>query len=167
MTIAAAHIPFENRVVGRQIELGLLIQMTLKTSLGRFARIDDGLGGAARLNVQASRAMTRFASDIFCVVSGCLQLVVTRGVETVINLLMACLAGLRTDKSRPRNLRRSHHLRLAHAGARDHTEDCEDAKEQGQNPPPATLRPRCDSEKVVSSVQFHKSPPDFSLLPRA
>ncbi len=109
-------------MVRREIELTPLIEMALEAGLRRFARIDDGIGRAARLDVQAAGAVTRFASDILRVVAGRLQPVMGRGDEAFCNVLMACLARIGADKSGPGNLRRRDILRLAHVGARNDAE---------------------------------------------
>jgi hypothetical protein len=43
------------------------VQVTLKTGVRRFSRIDDRPSAAAGLNVQTSGAMTRFAANVLCV----------------------------------------------------------------------------------------------------
>jgi len=47
VAIDATYLAFENRMMRRQIELPLLVQMTLETGLRRFARVNDGVGAAA------------------------------------------------------------------------------------------------------------------------
>jgi len=119
MAVPATHVAFDNGMVRRQIEFSLLVQMALETDLRRFAGINDGVGCAAKLNVQTAGTVTGFASDEHRVRARCLQMVMSRGVEAAIGVLMALFARLRTDKSSSGNLRR-HHFRPVETAARDH-----------------------------------------------
>src|ERR1700735_180692 len=93
--------------------------MALETDLRRFAGIKNGVECAARLNMQTAGTVAGFASDEHRVRARCLQMVMSRGVEAEIGVLMALFARLRTDKSGSWNLRR-HHFRPVETAARDH-----------------------------------------------
>ena len=118
VTVAATHLAFDDRMVRRQVEFTLFVQVTLKTHLRRFARIDDGVGGAGKLNVQTAGPMTGFAPDVLGVVARCFQMKMRRGVEATKSFLMTLLARRRTDISRAGNLRRSQ-FHPVEAGARN------------------------------------------------
>jgi len=139
VTIAATHLAFDDRMVRRQIEFTLFVQMTLKTHLGRFAWIDDGVGRAGKLNVQTARSMAGFASDVLGVVAGRLQMKMRRGVEAAKSLLMTLLACRRADISRAGNLWRSQ-FHPINAGARNQTDAGQHTEQQKQNPNPVTIK---------------------------
>lgn len=80
--------------------------MALETRLRRFAWIDDGVGRAAGFNVQAAGTVTGFAADVPGVVAWSLQMIMDRGVETAINVLMTLLARLGAGIGRAGDLRR-------------------------------------------------------------
>ena len=67
MAIAAAHLPFHDRMMMRQVELAALVEMALETSLRRLLWIQNGVPRAARLGVNATRPMTRLAAHFLCV----------------------------------------------------------------------------------------------------
>ena len=69
VAIRAAHFAFEHGMMVRQLKLRTQIQVTLKTGVRRFARINDLTLLAAGLNVQTSRAVTRFATDVLGVLA--------------------------------------------------------------------------------------------------
>jgi len=79
MAIAAAHLAFKHRMMMRQLKRCPNVQVTLKTGVRRFSRIDDRAGAAAGLNVQTSGPVARLAANVLCVfpfrleasVSGC------------------------------------------------------------------------------------------------
>lgn len=118
MAIGATHLAFDDRMMRWQIEFRLLVHMALKTDLRRFARIDDGVGRAAGFNVKASRPVTGFTTNEHCVGSRRFQMIMSRRVEAVINVLMTLLARFRADISRSRNLWRNH-FRPIDAAARN------------------------------------------------
>ncbi len=64
MTIGAAHLAFEHRMVVRQLERRAHFQMTLETSLRIFPRIDDRVRRATAFNVQTSGPVARFAAHV-------------------------------------------------------------------------------------------------------
>jgi hypothetical protein len=69
MTIAAAHLAFEDRMMMRQLKCCANIQVTLETSVWRFSRVDNRALSAASLYVQTPRAVARLATHIhrrFC-----------------------------------------------------------------------------------------------------
>src|SRR5262249_37567541 len=67
VALHAIHAPFGHRMMLRQLELGMRLQMTLKTS-GRFlSRVDDELStSTTRFNVFASGPVARFAPRLAC-----------------------------------------------------------------------------------------------------
>jgi hypothetical protein len=64
VAIAAAHRAGHHRVAVRQSKLAALLQVALEAGLGRLARIDDRAAGAARLGVDAGRAVTGLAAGV-------------------------------------------------------------------------------------------------------
>jgi hypothetical protein len=63
MALHAVHSIFQHRMVLRQFEFSVRLQMTLKTGIRRFPGIDDELAAsAAGGHVETSRAMTGFAA---------------------------------------------------------------------------------------------------------
>ena len=109
MAISATDLPFQNRVMVRQVELSALVQVTLETGLRRSARINDGVARATGLIVQAAGAVAGLAADVLGVVSGRLQPGVSGGLEIARDGLVALRTGLRTDEFSPGNARRRHH----------------------------------------------------------
>src|SRR5450432_3782794 len=103
MAIRAANLPFEDRVMMRQLELRADLQVTLKTGLGRTAGIDDRARAAAARDVQTSGTVTRFAADIFRVVSRRFESRVRRGRERSRDLFVTGGARFRADEFSSRN----------------------------------------------------------------
>ena len=66
VAIHAIHIAFIDRMMLRQTELRLHIQMTLETGGGIFSRIDDKSGRAATPDMFAARTVARFATALPC-----------------------------------------------------------------------------------------------------
>lgn len=64
MALVAVHVPLDDRVMMRQVELGINIQMTLKTRSRIVPGIDDETRVAAGFNVFAARAVTGFAAGL-------------------------------------------------------------------------------------------------------
>ena len=64
MTIGAAHLAFEHRMMMRQCERCANFQVTLETSLRIFPRIDDRVRRATAFNVQTSGPVARFAAHV-------------------------------------------------------------------------------------------------------
>ena len=64
MTIPARNLALQHRMMVREVEFTPFVQVTLKTSVRRFARINNCLVSAAGLVVNAARPVTRFAADI-------------------------------------------------------------------------------------------------------
>ena len=95
MAVAATDLAFNDRMVRGQIEFPLFVQMTLETNFGRFAGIDDGVGRAAGLNMQAAGTVTGFAPDVLGIVAGRLQMIMSRGVEAVKSVFVTLFARLR------------------------------------------------------------------------
>jgi len=106
MAIGAAYFPFEHRMMMRQIEFRLHLQVALETSRRRFARIDDRVRAATAFHVKASRPVTRFAADVLRVVALCLQARMRGRGKIARDRLMTGGALARPDKFRPGNARR-------------------------------------------------------------
>jgi hypothetical protein len=65
MTLDAVHAALDNRMMLRQIELSVSIQMAPEARRRVLARIDDELAfSASRRNVEAARTMARFATAL-------------------------------------------------------------------------------------------------------
>ena len=58
VAITATHLALHHRMVMGQVKLAALVEMALKTSFGRFFRIENGVTGAARLGMKAARPVT-------------------------------------------------------------------------------------------------------------
>ena len=69
MTIGASHLPFQDRVVMRQLKLRADIEMALETSLWRALRIDDQVRCATVLGMETSGPVTRLTPDVHRVCS--------------------------------------------------------------------------------------------------
>ena len=94
VTIAAAHLAFQHRMVMRQLECCANFQMALETGVRRFSRIYNRTRAAASLNVQAPGTVTRFAAHVLCVFSFCLQPSVSGCSEIAHDLFVARCAFL-------------------------------------------------------------------------
>lgn len=117
MAIRATNLPFQNWVMGWQIEFAAFIEVALETSLGRFPRIDDRIVRASRFIVEAPRSVARFATDIGCILTFRLQACVGRRAKPLGDILVALGTGIRADKLCAWNIRwRDHHGGHAHAG---------------------------------------------------
>ena len=103
MTIGTTYLAFQHRMVVRQLELCAHFQVTLKTGLRRFARIDDRLGRSPALDMQTSRSVTRFATNVLRVVSLRLQTSVRCSGEITGDRLVTGRTRLGTDELRPGN----------------------------------------------------------------
>ena len=64
MAIAAAHLALKHRMMMRQLERCANLQVTLKTSVRRFSRVDDRAGFAAGLDVQTPGAVAGLATHV-------------------------------------------------------------------------------------------------------
>src|SRR5512133_2199512 len=62
MTIGATHFPFQHRMMVRQLELCPHFQVTLKTGLRIFPRVDDRVRRATALDVQTARPVAGLAA---------------------------------------------------------------------------------------------------------
>jgi len=103
MTIGTTYLAFQYWMMVRQLELCAHFQVTLKTGLRRFARIDDRLGRSAALDMQTPRSMTRFATNVLRVVSLRLQTSVRCSGESTGDRFVTGRARLGTDELRPGN----------------------------------------------------------------
>ena len=106
VAIGATHLAFEHRMVMRQIEFRVDLQMALETGRRRSAWIDDQLAVAAAFHVQASRSMTRFAADVFGVGAFRLQARMGRRRESFRDCFVTGGAIFRADKFSARDARR-------------------------------------------------------------
>lgn len=154
MTIAATDLSLKDRVMRWQVELGPLVQVTLKTCLRRFAGIDDGVGGAARLIVKAAGAVTRFTADIFGVVARSLQTMVARRLEVAVNLLVTLLARFRAGIGRPGNLR-WRHFHPVYAGAGNHPNSSQCPEQQKQRLLRTIFQPGNNLTNPAIQVRLH------------
>ena len=64
MTIRAAHLAFEHRMMMRQCERGANFEVTLETGFRRLSWIYDGAGTPARLHMQTPWPVARFAAHV-------------------------------------------------------------------------------------------------------
>lgn len=62
MAVHTIHMAFDDRMMLRQLEFGLNIQMTTETSFRLFARVDDESGRSAGYDVPAAGTVTGFAT---------------------------------------------------------------------------------------------------------
>lgn len=100
VTVSATHLALEHGMMVRQAELPALVEVALKTGLRRFARVDDGVTGAARLIVKAPRTVAGFAARVLGVVSRRFQSGVCGGLEIARNRLVTLRTSLRADEFR-------------------------------------------------------------------
>jgi hypothetical protein len=89
MTIAAAHLAFEDRMVMRQSERCANVQVALETSLRRLAWVYDSARAATGLHVQTPRTMARLAPHVLGVFTFRLQSRVGGCAEIAHNLFVA------------------------------------------------------------------------------
>ena len=109
VAIHAVHIAFNDRMMLRQIEFGLSVQMALETGCGIFSRIDDEAGRATTSNMFAAWTVAGLASALPC--HGCaldMQPRVRAGREFADNLRVTIRACAVADVVRTRNFKRSH-----------------------------------------------------------
>ena len=64
VALHAAHVAFDDRMMLRQIEFRVNVEMTLKTGSRIVARIDDELRGTAGLDVFAAGTVAGFAAGL-------------------------------------------------------------------------------------------------------
>ena len=103
VAIRAAHLAFEHRMTMRQLEAGPHVGVTLEACGRRFARINDRMRAAAALDVQTSRAVTRFAADVLGVFSLRFQTCVRGRAEITGDRFMAGRAIVGTHEFRAGN----------------------------------------------------------------
>jgi len=110
MALHAIHAALDHRMVLRQVELRVDLQVALKAGARIFPRIDNELAApAARLNMLAARAVARFTAG-FAVQSRAFKMkapVRARG-ENAGDVGMALRAGLVSHEGSAGNLRRGH-----------------------------------------------------------
>ena len=98
VAVAAAQLAFQHGMMKRQVELAALVQVTIKTDLRRAVRIDDVPSTAARFDVDAAGAVTRFAADLDRVGPFGPQVGVRRGFEWFGDRLVALRARVGADE---------------------------------------------------------------------
>src|SRR6266568_1689514 len=111
VALDAIHAAFNHRMMLRQIEFGLGIQMTLKAGSRVFARVDDESSTTAScLDVFASRPVTGLAPGFSCQL-GAFKVDARMGAgwKNPGDIGVAIVTGLVTNVSCARNLRRRHH----------------------------------------------------------
>lgn len=113
MTIGATDLVLEDRMMVRHVEFRPDLQVALEARLRRPARIDDGAGRAAALNMKAARPMAGFAANILRSVPDCLETRVGGRVKIARNDFVTGLAVLRTDKLGTRNTGRGNDCVIA------------------------------------------------------
>ena len=89
----------------RQAEFTALVEVTLETGFGRAIRIDYGVRGAARLFVNAPRAMASLAADVHRVFGFGVESGVSGSPKAAVDFRVAFGAGCRTDELRARDFR--------------------------------------------------------------
>jgi hypothetical protein len=107
VTIRTAHLPFQNRVVMRELKLRANVQVTLEACLRRAPGIHDQICRAAALRMQTSGAVARFASGVGRVRARRLQAGMCRRAEIAHDLFVAIRALVCADKSGARDMWRS------------------------------------------------------------
>jgi hypothetical protein len=122
MAIRAAHFAFQHRMVVRQLELCPHFQVTLETRFRRLPRIDDRVRRATALDVQTSRTVTRFATNVLCVLAMRLQAGMRRRPKIARNIFVTRRAFLG-----------SHELRAGNAGRRKNSAVCFQRAARKQN----------------------------------
>ena len=106
MAIDTTHFAFQNGMMMGQLKFCPHFQMALKTGAGRAMGIDDRSASAAGLDVEATRSVTRFATDVLCVLSLCHQSPMGRRPEIADDVAVAGVASIRTDELRSGNVGR-------------------------------------------------------------
>ena len=109
VAIAAMDLPFKERVMMREVELPLLVQVTLETGFGRFVRIHNGAARAAGLIVNAAWSVARLAANVRGVGARRFESRVCRGLEIPDDLIVALGAGLRSHEFGARYIRWRQH----------------------------------------------------------
>jgi len=94
MAVRATDAPFLQRMMIGKAEIAALLQMALKAGFWIAAGVDNRPGETAGLGMEASRAMARFATDVFRIFPFGLQTRVVGRFELPVNLLMTLLAVL-------------------------------------------------------------------------
>jgi len=106
VAIRATDFAFEHRMMMRQLEFRADLHVALKTGGRRSSGIDNRAFLAATLDVEAARAVARFAADVLGVVALRLQARVGRGRKTFRDRFVTGRAFFRADKLGARNARR-------------------------------------------------------------
>ena len=106
VTIVATDLAIQDRMTVCQVELSALVQVTLKTNLGRPFRIEDSVISPATLIMDAARSMTRFTADVFRIFTSGLETSMLGRLEIAHDIRMTFRTRGRADKFRAGNLRR-------------------------------------------------------------
>jgi len=111
VTLDAIHPPFNNWMMLGQTELGLGLEMALKTGGGLLAGIDDEFAtAAAGLDMLAAGSMARFASGLTAHLRGIhVDAGVGAGGKVAGNIGVTIVASSIADVSCSRDFRRRHH----------------------------------------------------------
>jgi hypothetical protein len=163
VALRAVHLPFENRVMLREMELGVNIQMALKTRLGILSGIDDELFPSCPANgdMFTPWPVTRFASAR---ARHCPIVTVKSGMRTCgkcsRNVCMAIGARFVADESRPLDHWRGNdgalNRRTGNSQQKERAKDCGEP-----NPKNDTLDFRLRQSHAAHKlgIGIYKSPP--------
>jgi len=141
----------------RQMELATLVQVTGKTDLRRFARIDDGVARAAGLIVNTAGTVAGFTAHIESVGAFRHQLGVRSGRKVPANIFVALGARMRSDKLSARYLRRSYNGACDRRTGKERN-GANGCKSNGNGSPDETPVGRWPN---VCSVSAHEFRPDL------
>jgi hypothetical protein len=119
VTVAACHLSLQDRVMVRQIEFAPLVQVAIKTDLGRFTGVDDRVMSPARFIVFARRTVAGLAAHVDGMGAFGLQSRVRRGVEPAGDFRVALFTTFRPCKRCSCNLRRGDNNSIGRTGNYD------------------------------------------------
>ena len=102
----------------RQLEACPYFQVTLETGFRRLARIDNRVRPAATLDVEASRAVTRFTADVLSVLSSRHQPGVRRSAEVAYDVFVAGLTFFGANELGAGNARRRKNCSIGRAAGK-------------------------------------------------
>jgi len=117
MTIPAAYLSLNDWVMIREVELAALVQVALEADFRGFSRINDRMGSATTLIVQATRAMAGFAADFRRVFPRSFQPCVRCGNEIMRYRAMTFFTTFRSGELGALNIGWSHDRRRLERGA--------------------------------------------------
>src|SRR5262249_4686561 len=113
VAVGATDLAFRHWMMIRELETAGHLPVTIKTSLGRPSRVDNGAARAAGLVVRAAGTVTGFAAHIQRVGPFGFEAHVGCGVEVAVDFLMTLGASLRSNEGCSRNGGRGHYRSLA------------------------------------------------------